>query len=102
MSDDIDYDAPLEGNALEREEAKNRALGVRVDNANTLAGRLQADISAEAWGYRQLDDLDDERQRATVSDQIHNAAQGLAENLVEARLHERDVRELVGPNGMPM
>jgi hypothetical protein len=102
MNGPIDYDAPLAGTAHERDDAKNRAIGVRVDEASALARRLNTDISADAWGYRQFDDLADELQRAVVSDQLRSAAQGLAENLVEARLHERAVRELVGPNGVPM
>jgi hypothetical protein len=49
-----------------------------------------------------LADIEDEIQRATVSDQIRSAAHGIEENLLEARLHELDVAALVGPHGLPM
>lgn len=100
--EDLNFDAPLPGDGREREEAKKRALGLRLDEARGLTSALDADLSADAWGYAQLADIEDEVQRATVSDQIRSAAHGIEENLVEARLHELDVSALVGPHGVPM
>lgn len=100
--DETDYNAPLDRNAQERDEAKVSALGVKLDASQALTTQLNADISADAWGYPQFDDIEDEQQRATVSDQIRSAGHGVAENLIEARLHEVEVRRIVGPNGVPM
>ncbi len=100
--EDVDFDAPLPGDAGERDEAKKRALGLRLDEAKALTAALDADLSAEAWGYAQLADIGEEVQRTTVSDQIRSAAHGIEENLVEARLHELDVSGLVGPHGLRM
>lgn len=97
-----DFDAPLPGNAQEREDAKNEALGLRLDETRTLTAALDAGLSADAWGYEQLGGIPDEVQRATVSDQIRAAAHGIEENLVEARLHELHASELIGPHGLPM
>jgi hypothetical protein len=99
---EIDFDAPLPGNAQQRDEAKKVALGLRLEELRELVAALDAQLSAEAWGYAQLDDIDDEVQRAVVSDQIRSAAHGIEENLLEARLHELDVGDLVGPNGLSM
>jgi hypothetical protein len=86
----------------ERDNAVKQALGLRLDEARALTTALDADLSADSWGYAQLGDVADEIQRATVSDQIRSAAHGIEENLVEARLHELDVSGLVGPHGVPM
>jgi hypothetical protein len=67
-----------------------------------LAARLHDDFDADQWGYGQLADLEDEIQRAVVSDQIRGAVDGACDNLIEARLHELDLREVVGPNGLAM
>ena len=40
-----DFDAPVPGNAQERQDAKNEALGLPLDEARTLTA---------AWGYEQL------------------------------------------------
>jgi hypothetical protein len=99
---DVDFDAALPGDAQERDNAVKQALGLRLDEARALTTALDADLSADSWGYAQLGDVADEIQRATVSDQIRSAAHGIEENLVEARLHELDVSGLVGPHGVPM
>ena len=99
---DVDFDAPLGGSCQEREDAKNEALGLRLEETRALTAALDAELSADAWGYAQLSDISDEVQRATVSDQIRSAAHGVGENLIEARLHELEVAELVGPNGLTM
>jgi hypothetical protein len=77
-------------------------LGLRLDEVRALTNRLNADFSADAWEYAQLGDIPDEVQRTTASDQIHSAARGIEQNLVEARLNELDVAGLVGPNGLSM
>jgi hypothetical protein len=98
----VDFDAPLEGTGQQRDDATKRALGLRLDEVQALTNRLNADFSADAWGYTQLGDISDEIHRATASDQIRSAARGIEQNLLEARLHELEVADLVGPNGLSM
>lgn len=67
-----------------------------------LARRLADDLKVEWWGYEQLADLADERQRAIVSDQILTTVDGVGTNLQEASDHSSASIALVGPNGRAM
>ncbi len=69
---------------------------------DALALRLGDDLSVEWWGYEQLADLADERQRAIVSDHILATVDAVLTNLREASDHLAAFVTLVGPNGRPM
>lgn len=71
-------------------------------NLNALAERLANDLSVEHFGYEQLGDLADERQRAIVCDQILITVDAVTTNLREARDHAAAFVGLVGPNGRAM
>jgi hypothetical protein len=65
-----------------------------------LIEQLEHDFSAAEAGYRSLHAIADEKQRAVVSDQILQSAIAVRQNLVEARLHQRELDGIVGPDGL--
>ncbi len=69
---------------------------------DALALRLGDDLSVNWWGYQQLADLVDERQRAILSDQILTTVDAVLTNLREAGDHLSAFVALVGPNGRSM
>lgn len=60
-----------------------------------------ADFSVADRGYRQFSVIADERDRALISDEVCQAVQAIGTNLMETRLHEKDLSTLVG-SGMPL
>jgi len=84
-------------------EAINRqflaSIGVRTKCLDALVDQLHADFSEAAGGYRAYRYLP-LRQRAIVSDQILGAAQATKTNLVEARVSEQNIGELLA-DGVP-
>jgi hypothetical protein len=71
----------------------------KTPHLDELGRRLADDLSVESWGYEQLGDLTDERQRAIVSDQILATVDAVGTNLREASEHASAFIALVGPNG---
>jgi hypothetical protein len=78
------------------------STGSQTPHLERLANRLADDLSVESWGYAQLLDLSDERQRAVVSDQILTTTDAVSTNLREAGAHASAFNALVGPNGRAM
>jgi hypothetical protein len=76
------------------------SLGVQSGRLRALTDRLESDFRASDGGYGTLQALV-MPQRAIVSDQILGGAQGTTRNLLEARLHERDVNSLLA-EGVPL
>jgi hypothetical protein len=66
-----------------------------------LIEQLESDFSAADGGYRQLRTLVDPIQRAVVSDQICMSASAIRSNLIEARLHEQRLSQILGDSGIP-
>jgi hypothetical protein len=65
-----------------------------------LIERLEEDFEADNAGYGQLRGLSDEEWRAVVSDQIGQSARAIRDNLIEARLHQRELEGIVGGDGV--
>lgn len=76
------------------------ALGLRIEHLRKLIDRLEIDFEPRNWGYRQLSDITDEIDRTVISDQIRGAADAVATNLFEVRLHEQDYNDLIGVEGL--
>lgn len=72
---------------------------VRIANVRALADRLNSDFRAADGGFAAYSALPLEH-RAVVSDQIVGAPQAVPSNLIEARLHEKDMNELLS-GGLP-
>lgn len=85
--------------ADDRRWAAAASLGLSTAPIRDLASRLNGDLVADAWGFEQFADIDDVVQRAVCSDQVYGAANAIGTNLIEAALHLRDFRELLG-NGV--
>jgi hypothetical protein len=66
-----------------------------------LIDQLEPDFSVAEGGYRQLKALSDPIQQAVVSDQICMSASAVRSNLIEARLHQRQLSEVLGDSGVP-
>jgi hypothetical protein len=64
-----------------------------------LSERLSDELSVEAGGFDQLQDIEDRRQRAIVSDILLASVDGLQTNLREASEHAGLLTRLAGPNG---
>jgi|HubBroStandDraft_6_1064221.scaffolds.fasta_scaffold79768_2 hypothetical protein len=76
-------------------------LAISSGYLKELIEQLESDFSAADGGYRQLHALVDPIQRAVVSDQICMSASAVRSNLVEARLHEQRLSQIVGDSGVP-
>lgn len=83
------------------ERGVREAEGLRVAATSALADRLITDFSVVDRGFRQLAAIRDERERASVSDEACQAVLAVGANLMEARLHEKDLAALVGA-GLPL
>lgn len=79
-----------------------RLLDTELEVISELGRTLAGDLSVEARGFEQLDDLEDPRQRAIVSDTLLASIDGLQTNLREASEHAGVLCALVGPNGRAM
>lgn len=77
------------------------AEGLRVVTCAALEDRLIADFSIADRGYRQFAAVTDERERAALSDETCQAVQAVGTNLMEMRLHEKDLASLVAA-GLPL
>jgi hypothetical protein len=75
--------------------------GLRIAACSALVDRLIADFSAADRGYRQFSGIADEHDRALMSDATCQAVQAIGTNLLEMRLHEKDMSLLVG-SGLPI
>lgn len=64
--------------------------------------RLAGELLVDAYGFEQLADLEDRRQRAIVSDTLLASVDGLQTNLREASEHAGLLSRLLGPNGRTM
>jgi hypothetical protein len=69
-------------------------IGVEAKQLDSFAGRLAEAYNVDEWGFQQLGAIEDVGQRAVVSDQILTAADAIATNLIEARVHLRDFEEM--------
>jgi hypothetical protein len=67
-----------------------------------LIARFADDYSSDTFGFPQLSDLTDLRQRAVVSDQILVTADAIATNLDEAGMHASEYLRVLGPHGRQM
>jgi hypothetical protein len=76
-------------------------LAIKRTHLKELIEQLESDFSAGDGGYRQLRALVDPIQRAVVSDQISMSASAVRSNLIEARLHERQLSAIFGDSGVP-
>ena len=74
--------------------------GIETARLRPLVEQLDCNFFADDGGYRQLHAISDEEQRAVVSDQISQSIFAVSENLLEARLHQRQLEEIVGPEGV--
>ncbi|HJZ34939.1 MAG TPA: hypothetical protein VJ204_01605 [Solirubrobacterales bacterium] len=74
--------------------------GVETTRLRALIERLAGDFGADQGGYRQMAAITDKETRAVVCDQIGQSAFSISENLLEARLHQRQLEEIVGPDGV--
>lgn len=93
---------PAAGDPAFRWENVASSLGVEVSRVRILIERLHSDLSLEDSGYVQLGDIADEFARAVASDQIRGAADAIATNLFEVRLHEQDYNALIPDEGLKM
>lgn len=73
--------------------------GVRVVRLRHLVERLDADFDVDAGGHRQLRAINDPFELAVVSDLVARSAGGVAENLLEARVAQRDAEALMPAGG---
>ena len=58
-----------------------RSLGVRTDELRAVLGQFEKDLDPAAWGFAQLADINDEGQRAVVSDLALASALPIKTNL---------------------
>jgi hypothetical protein len=66
-----------------------------------LVEEVESDFSAADGGYRQLRALADPIQLAVVADQICMTSSAIRSNLIEARLHQRQLAQILGEDGVP-
>lgn len=78
------------------ERANMEALGLRVDAISALHDQLEADFSVSARGFALFGDTLNERARAVRADETVRATTAVSHNLMEARLHERDLSAVIG------
>jgi hypothetical protein len=71
-----------------------RGNGLVHENLDNLVERLQDDLSVEDSGFPAFFRIADGVQRAVVSDQICQSAFSISENLLEARLHSRQLEAI--------
>lgn len=76
--------------------------GLAIERLRALVEHLQGDLNVEAFGFPSFFRMADEKQRAVVSDQICQSAYAMSENLLEAQLHIRQLREIQGPEGVSL
>lgn len=76
-------------------------LAIKRVYLRELLEQFECDFSASDGGYRQLRALHDPTQQAVVSDQICMSASAIRSNLIEARLHEHQLTEILGDAGTP-
>lgn len=72
------------------------ALGLRVATIAALAERLECDFIVQAGGFALFSDMPDPLKRAVRADETVRGAWAVAHNLMEMRLHERDLSSTVG------
>lgn len=76
-------------------------LGLSTAAVRDLAAQLIGDLREDAWGFEQFAEIEDVVQRAVCSDQLYGAADAIATNLIEAALHLREFRTLLGNGVVP-
>jgi hypothetical protein len=76
-------------------------LAIKRVYLRELIEQFECDFSASDCGYRQLRALRDPTQQAVISDQICMSASAIRNNLIEARLHERQLSGILGADGTP-
>jgi hypothetical protein len=76
--------------------------GIRTRRLRPLVEMLDDSFDPDAGGYPQLAAVSDPYRRAVVSDLIGRSAQGVADNLLEARLSAHALTELLGTDGRRM
>lgn len=76
--------------------------GLKVEHLRDLVDELHATFSAEAGGYAALARIGDEELRAVVSDQVAQSAYSIGENLLEAHLHQRQLADIIGVDGLAL
>jgi hypothetical protein len=96
----LDWDTPLNASGNERTAALRAALGLNSPELDSFLEMLEADLIADAWGFKQLAELEGEM-RALVSDQLLSAAYGIQDALADASAARREVHECTGVNGIP-
>ncbi|MEA2188624.1 MAG: hypothetical protein QOK16_3635 [Solirubrobacteraceae bacterium] len=97
----VDWNAPLNATGEERSAALRTVLGLRTPHLDAFIAALDSELSADAWGYPQLAEVEDVEQRARVSDQLLSAASGLRDALTDVHISVREFIEQTGPNGLP-
>jgi hypothetical protein len=70
-------------------------LAIQRDHLLALRRRLDNDFDVAASGFAQLSDITDDRDRGVISDQIRASASSVLDNLLEARLAEARVSDLL-------
>ncbi len=95
-----DWDAPLNASGNERTAALRTALGLNSPELDSFLEMLEAELDADAWGFKQLAELEGEM-RALVSDQLLSAAYGIQDALADASAARREVHESTGVSGIP-
>jgi|GEM_PF-5379269 len=96
----VDWDAPLQLSGDERTAALRAALGLDCPELDAFLEMLDAELTADAWGFEQLVELEGEM-RALVSDQLLSAAYGLQDALADASAARREVHMSTGTEGIP-
>lgn len=76
--------------------------GIRSGHLRLLVETLDDGFDPDAGGYPQFAGIADPYRRAVVSDLIGRSAQGVADNLLEARLSAHALADLLGADGRPM
>jgi hypothetical protein len=76
--------------------------GITIDHLRLLVEELHGAFSPVDGGFISLGRIPNELQRAVVSDQICQSAYAIAENLLEAHLHQEQLANIVGAEGVAM
>ena len=75
-------------------------LSITSDQLRLLIEQFESDFSAKDGGYRQFAAITNDVQRAVVSDQLLMTATAIRSNIIEARLHQRQLEGIFGSDGL--
>jgi hypothetical protein len=90
------------GGSEEERWAVFQEEGIRTSHLRPLVEQLDQDFEVASSGYAQFQTIADPYERAVVSELIGRSAMGLADNLLEARLAQHALAEMVPAEGLAM